>query len=100
MKCLGMIKGEPLIKVKPRIIRRSAHVFTEKEGLFYSHVKAGDMVLEGEVIGEIKNIRGETVCELKAPIKGKVFFKLNPLSWGPSLGWFLYMIADVDDYYS
>jgi hypothetical protein len=57
------------------------------------------MVLEGEVIGEIKNIRGETVHELKAPIKGKVFFKLNPLSWGPSLGWFLYMIADVDDYY-
>ena len=99
MKCLGMIKGEPLIKVKPRIIRRSAHVFTEKEGLFYSHVKVGDMVLEGEVIGEIKNISGETVYELKAPIKGKVFFKLNSLSWDPSLGWFLYMIADVDDYY-
>lgn len=99
MKYLGIIEGEPLIKVKPRIIRRSAHVFTEKEGLFYSHVKVGDIVLEGEVIGEIKNIHGETVYEIKAPIKGKVLFKLNPLPWDPTLGWFLYMIADVDDYY-
>jgi hypothetical protein len=58
-------------------------------------------IMSGPNLAETKqkNIRGETVHELKAPINGKVFFKLNPLFWGPSLGWFLYMIADVDDYY-
>ena len=99
MKHLGMLPGKPKVIVSPKIIGgngRLAYVSSERGGLFYSMVEAGDIVSKGDIIGEIRNIRGETIEKIPAPIKGKIFFKVNPLPWDPSLGWFLFYIVDIE----
>jgi len=97
MKYLRMIDGELMRVVEPKIAHNSGFVSTERGGLFYAHVKVGDIVSKGDILGEIRNIKGETLEELEAPQKGMIFFKSNPLPWDASLGWFLFHIVDVEE---
>jgi predicted deacylase len=53
------------------------------------------MVSKGDVLGEIRNVWGETLEKIVAPHNGMIFFKINTLPWDPSLGWFLYNVVDV-----
>jgi len=100
MKHLKMIKGEPTLEVKPKIIKgkdKLAYVSSSQGGLFYSNVEVGDIVSKGDIIGEIKDIQGRVLEKIVAPINGKIFFKINPLPWNPSLGWFLFQLVDTGE---
>lgn len=98
MKYLGMIEGEPL-KVKAKIVGRggkSVWVTASRGGLLYSYVKVGDKVRKGELLGEIRDVCGETIEKIVSPISGTIFFKVNSLAWDPSLGWFVYHVVDTE----
>jgi hypothetical protein len=98
MKHLGMIEGKPLRKTRPRLVGKegkNTFVSSKRGGLLYSFVKVGDMVSKGDVLGEIRNVWGETLEKIVAPHNGMIFFKINTLPWDPSLGWFLYNVVDV-----
>jgi predicted deacylase len=98
MKYLGMIPGKSETKFKPKIIdgKKMMYVTSKTSGLFYSYVEVGNIVHKGDIIGEIRNIKGECLDKITAPIDGKIFFKYNSLPWDPTLGWFLFQIVQVD----
>ena len=97
MKYLHMMPGKPDTEVKPKIVdaNKMVYVTSRTSGLFYSNVEVGDMISKGDVIGEVRNIKGECMEKIIAPINGKVFFKYNSMPWDPTLGWFLFQIVDV-----
>jgi predicted deacylase len=98
MKHLGMIQGEPNRITKPKLVGRegkNTFVSSSRGGLFYSFVKVGDVVSKGDILGEIRNVWGETIERIVAPHDGMIFFKINTLPWDPSLGWFLFNVVDI-----
>ena len=95
MKYLGMIEGKPIepskqIKIGPGVAIRAKH-----GGFFESFVEGGDIVSEGQTIGKIYNVFGETVEEVKAPKDGVILIVgvRPPKCAGDSL----YNINDVVD---
>lgn len=73
MKYLGMIEGKP---TEPsgqiRMSGAGIGARAKRGGFFESLVMPGDIVSEGQLIGKIYNVFGETVEEVKAPISGLV----------------------------
>jgi predicted deacylase len=91
MRYLKMLTGEPSKTEGQRIVE-TIWIGVNHAGLFYSNVKPGDILEKGEVIGEIKNLKGEVLETVRAPTKGANMLILhNPvvepggkviLSWG------------------
>lgn len=50
------------------------------DGLFYPTVGIGDQVQEGQLVGSIKDIFGETLREYHAPVAGEVLFLVTSLA--------------------
>ena len=50
------------------------------DGLFYPTVGIGDRVREGQLVGAIKDIFGETLREYHAPVGGEVLFLVTSLA--------------------
>jgi predicted deacylase len=73
MRYLGMLEGTPEEPTNQRTMDgRRAGLRAKRGGLFMSFVEAGEVVAEGQVIGEITNAFGEVVEELRSPIGGVV----------------------------
>jgi len=74
MKYLKMLEGTPHHRLnKPQLELQPAYIVNAKnEGLFYPKVQCGTVVLTEEPIGEIKNVAGETLEEIYAPVDGIV----------------------------
>jgi predicted deacylase len=69
MRYMGMLKGEPEmrdLKVNPEQIR----MFAKRGGIWRQKVAVGQRVKEGEVLGEIVNLFGETLQVVKSPFDG------------------------------
>ena len=80
MKHLGMLEGEA--EVPPRAkVYSPYHLYAERGGFFISHVRAGDMVEEGQVLGLIKDLWGETLEEIIVPTDGVVHMVTSPAIW-------------------
>jgi len=71
MKHLKMLNDTPNVTVEPEVIIDGYKINATKGGLFYPKVKAGKTVLDGEVLGEIKDIKGDLVERIVA-LKGGV----------------------------
>lgn len=69
MRWFGMLDGEGSKKRGKEVIRikRGGKIESEVGGIFYSYVKPSDRVLEGDLLGEIKNIRGDVLQRIVAP---------------------------------
>jgi predicted deacylase len=80
MKHLGMLEGEPEIPPKAKVFN-SYHLYAERGGFFISDVRAGDMVEEGQVLGVIKDLFGETLEEIVVPTDGVVHMVTSPAIW-------------------
>lgn len=61
------------------IIRKNHQVYVRstKEGIFYSSLKAGDEVQEGQLVGHTTDEFGEIIEEFKAPISGIILYKFS-----------------------
>lgn len=67
MKHLKMIMGEPIIQADQKVIVERLRIRASRGGLFYPKVESGDIVSKGDLLGEIKDVWGETREELIAP---------------------------------
>jgi len=99
LKYLRMIEGNvKSSSVKQKIIRKWCFVTTERGGMFYSNFEVGDTVSKGEILGELRNIRGEIIEKIIAPMDGMIFIKNNTLPWDIALeGYFnaIFMLCEV-----
>ena len=79
MKELKMIDGE--VKTNnPIEINSLTLPIATKTGLFYCYVKAGEEVDNNQLLGEIKNLEGETLEEIKSPMSGIIEITvINPV---------------------
>lgn len=63
----------------PKLIQlnNQTYIKSNEKGLFYSNLKAGDSVEEGEVVGYITDEFGEKLKEYKAPTSGIILYKIS-----------------------
>jgi predicted deacylase len=73
LKQLGVLEGEP---APPRstIVGRFEWVYGGPAGFWVPAVKTGDEVKEGQPLGEIRDLYGDTRQEVMAPVDGVVLF--------------------------
>lgn len=71
LRYLRIIEGEPRLS-KPTMITNEAHVTSKHAGLFFSKFPIVSMVKKGQVIGEIRDLSGQTIEELISPMDGVV----------------------------
>jgi hypothetical protein len=74
MRHLGMIDGHPRISIQQEktLLRRPFDVVAKSGGIVYSNTKPGDIVGEGDIVAEIKDLKGDIKEEIRAPIHGLV----------------------------
>ena len=73
MKYLRMLEGKPTEPGKQiQLSGASVGVRAKRGGFFTYLVNAGDVVDEGQVIGQITNPFGEVIEDIKAPMRGAV----------------------------
>jgi predicted deacylase len=75
-----MMEGDPIRPPKARTYE-PCHLYAEHGGFFISNVRAGDLVKEGEVLGVIKDLFGETLEEIKVPTDGVIHMVTCPAIW-------------------
>jgi predicted deacylase len=73
LKRVGILDGTPAPRVRARRIRHE-RMLSPATGLFYSKVKAGDIVSVGQIIGEITDYFGAVVATITAPAAGEIDF--------------------------
>ena len=73
LRSLGMLEGE--VREAPvTIIERFTWLRAPAEGMWYPSVTIGEQVREGQVIGRIGNLYGDTLAEITAPHDGAILF--------------------------
>jgi len=75
LRHLGMLDGDPTPPLTPILeLARMTAVPAPAEGMWYPSVVVGDPVREGERIGHIGSIFGDTLAELASPSDGYVLY--------------------------
>ena len=70
-------KGEAGIKL--RVLTRFEWLYTKHAGMWYPDVTAGDEVKDGQKIGGVEDLFGDTLEEIISPVSGIVLFlTINP----------------------
>ena len=75
MKGLRMIAGEPKPAIRPEFVYGLGQRHTlraSRGGLYYSNTVAGASLNDGQVIGTIRNVFGETLETIVSPVKGRI----------------------------
>lgn len=73
MKWLGMIEGPPEEPKKDiPVFTTSTYAKVTKGGIFYPLAKLGDHVQKGDIMAKVKNVFGEVIEEITAPVNGVV----------------------------
>ncbi|MHA1973516.1 MAG: succinylglutamate desuccinylase/aspartoacylase family protein [Candidatus Hodarchaeales archaeon] len=80
MKQLKMMEGEPEIPSKAYTYH-PYHLHSSTGGMFISRVIAGDLVSEGDALGEIRHLNGKVVEEIIAPTDGVIHMVTSPAIW-------------------
>jgi len=88
MRLLGMIAGEhPHLNPLPNkgeegsatVLTTFEWVYTKSAGVWYPKIVPGDVVKEGEQIGTVGDLFGDTLENVKSPVNGVVLFlTINP----------------------
>ena len=73
MKHLKMLNGPPKIPPKQEIFESMLRIRVRQGGMFYPEAKPGDIVSNGEILGLVRNLQGETLEEVRAPASGLVY---------------------------
>jgi predicted deacylase len=73
LRSLGMLEGE-VRRHEPVEIEQFTWMRSPAEGMWYPSVEVGAQVREGQNIGRIGNLYGDTLAEISAPHDGVVLF--------------------------
>jgi predicted deacylase len=80
MKALKMIDGTPEPCPDQVIMHGRYEIFVHTAGLFYPLVRLADPIRKGDVLGEIRDLQGQTVEQIIAPEDGVVLLIMtNPV---------------------
>lgn len=77
MKLIGMLQGEATLMQRQTRLFSPVLVTNRKAGLFNPLVATGEIVREGQNIGEILDFEGEIVETIRSPINGLVVDRIN-----------------------
>jgi predicted deacylase len=78
LKDLKMYTKQNLKTVKKIInYNQQAYIKSDVQGIFYSNLKAGDDVKEGQVVGYVTDFFGKKIKEFKSPVTGKILYKIG-----------------------
>lgn len=77
---LGMLTGLVERKVRPTYLTGSQWLYTDRDATYHPFVEVGEQVEEGQTIGELRDLFGETLQVLKAPVTGPVLFLVTSLA--------------------
>lgn len=86
---LGMLPGRPLFGHPLERHRGSAWLRAPKSGLLTLSIRRGEVVQEGQTVGELRDLFGDRIQELAAPDTGTILFAVTSLAvpeGGPILG--------------
>jgi predicted deacylase len=77
-RSLGLLTDEPPRTVEPpRVLRRSDWLRSEHEGVFVCRVRPSQHVSAGETLGEMIDLLGNHLAEVKSPLTGVVLFTVT-----------------------
>ncbi len=73
--------------VNQKWLKEQVYLKCPSTGIFYSNIKSGDKVAEGQVLGVITNVFGEKLADISAPASGTVLYKVGtpPVNKGETL---------------
>ena len=73
-RMLGVLAGAPKPVAPTRALEAFEWARSPHEGIFHSRVRVGDWVREGQVLGEMVDLLGEPLGEIRSPRAGIVLF--------------------------
>src|SRR5690242_9952913 len=73
LKLLGMLPGEPE-PPRSQIVRRFEWLYSIHAGFWVAHAATGEHVARGAVLGEIRDLYGDTLETITAPDDGVILF--------------------------
>ncbi len=77
---LRLLDGTPPPVAKPKRLSRFEWMYAEVSATYHPVVAAGEVVEQGQTIGDLRDIFGETVQTLHAPVGGPVLFLVTALA--------------------
>ncbi len=68
-------------------LKNQVYMRAESQGIFFSDLRSGDTVKEGEVVGHVQDEFGKVSIELKAPHSGIILYKIGtpPVNVGETI---------------
>lgn len=81
---LGVLPEPPPSPAPVEVFRRFVWVRAEHRGCWYPGVRAGDRVVDGQLLGVIRDYWGDPLVEHRAPAAGLVLFVVTSLAINPS----------------
>jgi len=77
-RSLGIVTDQPAQPNQPKtVIARNEWLRSTDEGIFLCHVKPGDMVEEGQVLGELTDLIGNHLQTITSPGQGVIIFTVT-----------------------
>jgi uncharacterized protein len=77
LRRLGILAGEPEAVPPPRVLGGFEWLRSEHEGIFLPRVTVNQTVAAGEVLGELIDLLGNHLAEVRAPVGGVVLFTVT-----------------------
>lgn len=71
---LGILSGQPLRLPPPRVMSRFEWLRTQEEGIFLSTVKVNEWVREGQSLGQMVDLLGNPLSDVKSTVDGLILF--------------------------
>jgi uncharacterized protein len=77
-RTLGVVTDRPPARTAPpRMIARNEWLRSPHEGIFLCRVTPADQVVEGQALGEIVDLLGNHLVDIKAPASGVILFTVT-----------------------
>jgi hypothetical protein len=77
---LGMSQGQEVLYANAKRLSRFEWLRAEVQGAWHPSVNVGQPVEEGRTIGEIRDLFGQPLQEVKAPLSGPVLFVVTAMA--------------------
>ena len=77
LRAIGALDGETEPVAPPHVLRSFDWVRSPVEGIFHCRVRVEQSVREGDVVGEMVDLVGEPLAEIRSPTTGIVLFTVT-----------------------
>ena len=80
LRGLGFLEdGEPVFPASHQVITTAFYENAPESGCWYPAKAAGDIIREGEALGEIRNLFGQVLCRVTAKVSGVILYQTASL---------------------